>query len=125
MTETQASIVSIGEEAVAGDDPLVILFGEGATDALKRVALVQRFEDPTAQAELTLKPGDAVRIDDTPYTIQAVGHLANANLQSLGHAALVFSPVPAEDMLQSALYLTPTKRPRFEVGTTLTYVSAE
>ncbi|WP_125704065.1 PTS glucitol/sorbitol transporter subunit IIA [Lacticaseibacillus daqingensis] len=119
--ETKATITAIGAAALAPNDPLVILFDDSATPALREVTLIQQFEDLEAQRAMTLATGDTLVIGATPFTITAVGQLANPSLQSIGHVALVFTAPPAEDRLENALYLKPTTRPHFEVGTTLTY----
>lgn len=41
----QAEIVAIGAQAIDAAEPLVILFNEQATPAIKAVALIQRFYD--------------------------------------------------------------------------------
>ncbi|WP_179394333.1 PTS glucitol/sorbitol transporter subunit IIA [Lacticaseibacillus absianus] len=116
-----ATIKAIGESALSPTDPLVILFDDSATPALRAVTLIQQFDDPQAQRDLEMQAGDTLTIDGEDFAVTAVGKLANANLRSIGHVALVFAPQPAVDRLESALYLKPTSRPHFTVGTTLVY----
>lgn len=123
---TQAEVISIGNDAIDDQEPMVILFDEHATTAIQNVALIQRFMDEAAKKQLTLTTDSAVIINQQPYTITYVGALVNPNLNSIGHVALVFGPTPQEDQLQSGLYLTPAVAgvpavPEFKVGTQITY----
>lgn len=121
--KTTATITAIGKQALAAADPLVILFDEAATPALRDIAVIQRFASAEAQAALRLKAGDQLVIGETAYTIQRVGELANTNLQTIGHVSLIFAPVPAQPMA-NALYLTPERKPQLTVGSRLTYLTA-
>ena len=40
----QSTVIQIGKDAIDKDDPVVILFGETATEALQNVSVIQRFE---------------------------------------------------------------------------------
>lgn len=119
--EITATVTAIGTQALDADDPLVILFDESATAALRDIAVIQRFASTTEQAALALVAGDQLVIDATPYTITSVGQLANTNLQTIGHVSLIFAPVP-EQPLANALYLTPVVKPKLTVGSQLTYI---
>ncbi|QEA49293.1 PTS glucitol/sorbitol transporter subunit IIA [Latilactobacillus curvatus] len=123
---TQAEVISIGNDAIDDQEPMVILFDEHATTAIQNVALIQHFMDEAAKKQLTLTTDSAVIINQQPYTITYVGALVNPNLNSIGHVALVFGHAPQEDQLQSGLYLTPAAAgvpavPEFKVGTQITY----
>ncbi|WP_461226913.1 PTS glucitol/sorbitol transporter subunit IIA [Lacticaseibacillus suihuaensis] len=121
----KATITAVGPKALSDRDPMVILFDDSATAALRQVAVIQRFLDQAAQRKLRLAAGDTLTIDETTYTITAVGALANANLQSIGHVTLMFAPQPKDGGLANALYLSPAIRPRVVVGSTLDYRPAE
>jgi PTS system glucitol/sorbitol-specific IIA component len=121
MVDIKATITAIGPEAISPTDPLVILFDEDATVALKQIALLQEFESEDAMSQLTLVPGDQLAIDDQVYHVEYVGEVANDNLQTIGHATLLFTPVPETDRLGNGVYLTPYVKPDFKVGTTITY----
>ncbi len=41
-----ATITAIGKDALSSKDPMIILFGPEATDALRDVAVIQQFDDP-------------------------------------------------------------------------------
>lgn len=120
--EIVATITAIGDAALTPEDPLVILFGDGATETLRDVAVIQHFQDASAQAQLTLHAGDRLQIDAQTYQITRVGVLANRNLQTIGHVSLFFTPLP-EQPLENALYLTPTTKPNIGVGSRLTYLT--
>lgn len=121
--QTTATITAIGATALASDDPLVILFDESATDALRDVAVIQRFDDAQAQAALTVQAGDQLKIDSQSYRILRVGSLANSNLQHIGHVSLYFRELPDTPM-ENALYLEPYQKPSVQVGSVLTYITA-
>lgn len=116
-----ATITGIGEQAISAKDPLVILFDESATPALQRVALRQRFETPAEAAAVSSYVGQTLTIDGVAYQVVQAGALVNENLRSVGHATLVFGPVPATDALASAIYLTPYVMPAWHVGSTIVY----
>ncbi|MFT8411198.1 MAG: PTS glucitol/sorbitol transporter subunit IIA [Schleiferilactobacillus perolens] len=126
MTETKATVTAIGKQALGHADPMVVLFGEEATDEIASIAVIQRFSDKAAQAQLTMARGDQVQINDDRYAVTYVGRAASANLQTLGHVALVFTDKLAGDRLQNALYLAPLdgalQMPEFTVGTPLVYI---
>lgn len=121
MVEIKATITAIGPEAISPTDPLVILFDEDATVALKRIALLQEFESEEAMSQLALTTGDQILIGEQAYHVQYVGEVANDNLQTIGHATLLFTPVPENDRLGNGVYLTPYVKPDFKVGTQITY----
>lgn len=118
--EIVSTITAIGDAALTPEDPLVILFGDDATESLRDVAVIQHFQDESAQAQLMLHAGDQLQIDDQTYQIARVGVLANRNLQTIGHVSLFFTPIP-EQPLENALYLTPTTKPNISVGSKFTY----
>ncbi|WP_057893355.1 PTS glucitol/sorbitol transporter subunit IIA [Lacticaseibacillus brantae] len=120
MTVT-ATISAIGPQALSPDDPMVILFDDSATEALRAVTLIQDFQARTALETINLSIGDTIDIDNQEFTLTYVGQLANENLHAIGHVALVFAPVPEHDRLENALYLTPTQVPDFHVDTRITY----
>lgn len=120
--EIQAKIVAIGEKAQSKTDPLIILFGESASESLREVACIQQFSDLKALDKLVLKKGDSVKIDDYEYTIDFVGALVQANLQTIQHANLFFKPAPKEDRLENGLYLLGGEQPSMAIGTIITYI---
>ncbi len=46
---TQAEVISIGNDAIDDQEPMVILFDEHATTAIQNVALIQHFMDEAAK----------------------------------------------------------------------------
>ncbi|MCA9766270.1 MAG: PTS glucitol/sorbitol transporter subunit IIA [Carnobacterium sp.] len=113
------TVTSIGEQAISKKDPIIILFGEQATQDLRSVSIIQSFKE--GQEKVKLMPGKSVFFDDQEYTILEVGSLANEHLNTIGHVTLNFSEVPSEDKLASGLYLKPFKVPKIEVGTMIHY----
>jgi PTS system glucitol/sorbitol-specific IIA component len=125
LMELTATVTAIGEKALSPKDNMVILFGDKATAALREVSVIQQFDDPEAQKSLNIAHGDHIYINDIKYRVAAVGSLANPNLKQIAHATLIFQPVPDEDMLGNAIYLTPYAKPTFSIGTTIRYVTAD
>ena len=118
-----ATVTAIGKDALSSNDPMIILFGPQATDALRDVAVIQQFADKSALEKLVIKEGDQLTIDDETFEMTYVGQLANSNLKAIGHVTLLFQAVPADKPMQNAIYLKPTHRITFNVGTTLTYIT--
>ncbi|ANK60064.1 PTS glucitol/sorbitol transporter subunit IIA [Loigolactobacillus backii] len=119
--ELKATVTAIGESAITAEDPLVILFDQDATAALKKVAIIQKFSSLAQMQQVHLTQGDKLLIDDNSYTVEFVGEVVNTNLVTIGHVALIFTPVPNEDRLGNGVYLTPAKKPEFKVGTKIIY----
>ena len=122
----QAEIVAVGKDAINIDEPMVILFNEQATMALKEVALIQKITSPAAEATFALTTASHLQIDQRDYQVQYVGALANENLTSIGHVALIFDQVPATNQLQGGVYLKAVDGqqpaiPMFKVGTRIIY----
>ncbi|MHC5229938.1 PTS glucitol/sorbitol transporter subunit IIA [Enterococcus sp. LJL99] len=116
----RAIVTEVGQHALDGKEPLIILFGENATEALKEYSVIQKFE---AEETLAIKENDQLRIGEKEYTISHVGSFANSNLSSISHVTLVFSEVPKEDPIANGLYLSPFDLPTVEEGTTIEYIS--
>lgn len=114
----KAVVTEIGVRALDEKEPIIILFGENATDSLKEYSVIQKFEESQS---LEMKTGDLLKIDEQEYTIQYVGPFANKNLNSIAHVTLVFSEVPKEDAIVNGLYLAPSRLPTINVGTIIEY----
>ncbi|OJG28453.1 hypothetical protein RU98_GL000046 [Enterococcus caccae] len=116
----KAIVTEIGASALDEKEPMIILFGENATEGLKEYSVIQKFQElPT----LDIKKGNLLRIDEQEYTIQYVGPFANNNLNSIAHVTLVFAEVPEEDAIVNGLYLDPSQFPTIKVGTIIEYDS--
>lgn len=124
-TVVTSRITAIGPSAVLLQDPLVILFDQTATPALKNVAVIQKFAQPELMTQLVLAEGDQIAFDDQRYTVAYVGNVANQNLQTIGHVTLLFTPVPATDRLGNGVYLTATTKPALHVGSQITYYTGQ
>lgn len=116
-----STVTAIGAHAISKKDAMIILFGDSATDALRDVSVIQEFDQPDKAKKMVLKHGDHLYIDDIKYRVNGVGKLTNANLQQIGHATLIFKPMPDRDALGNAIYLIPTAIPTFKVGTVIRY----
>ncbi|MFD1899303.1 PTS glucitol/sorbitol transporter subunit IIA [Enterococcus termitis] len=117
----KAVVTEIGAKALDEKEPMIILFGESATEGLKEYSVIQKFQDAPS---LTMKEGDTLKIDGQEYTIRHVGSFANDNLKSISHVTLVFADVPKEDAIVNGLYLTPKTLPTIQVGSEIEYVSS-
>ena len=113
------TVTAIGENAISKKDPMIILFGEQATEEIRTVAIIQSFEKE--KETVKLKPGQKISFDEKIYTIKTVGSLANENLNTIGHITLSFSEVPGDDRIESGIYLSPHELPEVSVGTKITY----
>ncbi|MBL1226457.1 PTS glucitol/sorbitol transporter subunit IIA [Enterococcus sp. BWR-S5] len=116
----KATVTEIGKHALDGKEPMIILFGERATDSLREYSVIQKFEE---SGELDVKTGAQLKIDDAVYQVTHVGSFANANLNSISHVTLVFSEVPEEDAVVNGIYLSPTTVPTVKVGSIIEYIS--
>lgn len=116
-----ATITEIGPDALNPDDKMLILFDESATDALKTVTVIQRFEQRDQLSGFKFKADQTITINDQTYTITHVGKLADQNFTTIGHVALLFQAAPDVDRLESALYLTPSVMPEIHEGDTIVY----
>ena len=113
------TVTAIGENAISKKDPMIILFGEQATEEIRTVAIIQSFENE--KETVKLKPGQTISFDEKKYTIKTVGSLANENLNTIGHVTLSFSEVPEDDRIESGIYLTPYELPELTIGTKISY----
>lgn len=116
----KATVTEIGASALDEKEPMIILFGESATEGLKEYSVIQQFQETPS---LNMKKGDLLKIDKQDYTIQYVGPFANDNLNSIAHVTLVFADVPEEDAIVNGLYLDPSAFPTIKVGSIIEYVS--
>lgn len=113
------TVTAIGENAISKKDPMIILFGEQATEEIRTVAIIQSFEED--KETVKLQTGDTISFDEKVYTIETVGSLANENLNTIGHVTLSFSEVPKDDRIESGIYLAPHELPEVSVGTKISY----
>lgn len=116
----KAVVTEIGARALDEKEPMILLFGESATDALKEYSVIQKFQE---KKFLEVKKGDLLKIDEQEYMIDCVGPFANENLNSISHVTLVFAEVPKEDAIVNGLYLTPDVFPTIKVGSIIEYMS--
>lgn len=113
------TVTAVGEDAISKKDPMIILFGEKATEDIRTVAIIQSFEKDAGN--IILEPGHTISFDEKVYTIETVGSLANENLNTIGHVTLSFSEVVKDDQIESSIYLSPHELPEVVVGTKISY----
>lgn len=116
---TQGIVRHIGSQAIDAKDKMLILFGDNATEELKKVSIIQELK--TAGQPIELKEGGKVSFGKQDYTITHVGHLATNHLNSIGHVTVVFKDAPPEDSLVNAIYVTPYELPVITEGSIITY----
>ena len=94
-----STITAIGSEALDPNDNIVILFDNKATDKLRDVAVLQKFDEATPVEKFVFKKDDSITIDGTTYLALYVGPMVQMNMQAIGHATLVFTnEVPKKPM---------------------------
>lgn len=114
---TKSIVKEIGELVPTfKDDKIVILFGPQAPQGLREMAVIHEFEMVTDEP---LTVGGTIQFDDEPFTITAVGSLANQNLKELGHISIYFQEL-MEDILPGAVFAAPNKFPEIKEGTVIT-----
>lgn len=115
----KSKITAIGSQAVDASQPLLILFGETASERLREVSLIHDFEnDPVAGYDI--RNGSKVRIGSSEYEVEYAGQLVEPNLTSIGHTVFAFKEVP-ETPQENAIYLKPYGMPHVEVGTEIVF----
>ncbi|MEO1771250.1 MULTISPECIES: PTS glucitol/sorbitol transporter subunit IIA [Enterococcus] len=114
MTKTE--IIQIGEQAI-NEEPLLILFGESVTPELAIHSIVQRKEEGQS---IDLNVGSEIRFGDQVYHVTALGHLANQNLNEIGHATLFFKK--SENESANGIYLEPEVLPNIEAGMEISFL---
>lgn len=117
----KTKVTAIGPSAISTKDPLIILFGEQATEELRKVSVIQSVI--SEEKTVDLQPGGSVSFGEQRYTIQHVGTLANTNFNSIGHVTLIFSDLPEdkEDRIENGVYLTPHQLPELNEGTVILF----
>lgn len=115
----KAKVIHIGAQATDHTEPILLFFGEGATEGLQEHSIIQKIEHP---AEVELKVGGQVIFGEEAYQVTYVGKFANKNLQTIEHVSFVFSEEPQEKM-ESSVYLIPAKVPTITTGMEIIYQS--
>lgn len=120
MTKYHATIQSVGE--LAGEfiaEGILVFFATTAPEELQETALVH---DCTDKPAAPVEPGDRVRLDHHAYRVLAVGTVANANLENLGHLVLKFNGLTEPEM-EGDVTLAALPVPDLGPGSTLTIES--
>lgn len=95
MTRYEVEVTAVGEEVTGFVEAgVLVLFGEDVPDELRPFSVVHQ----GGILRSNVRPGDEVRLGDTPYRVTAVGAVANANLTNLGHLVLKCSGAPAAEL---------------------------
>lgn len=113
-----ATIKEIGAKAVSDQEPILILFDQTATSALRNYSIIQEI---SLKEAFQLKKGGMISFDQQEYTIEHVGTLANENLTSVGHVTLIFESYTADSSIANGIYLSPQRLPELHVGTEIKY----
>ena len=115
MIKYKATITAIGpyvSEFV--DHNILVLFGQNAPEELAEFTVLH--DGTMLNAPLTI--GDLVYVGDESVKILAVGDVANANLENLGHLVLKFNGENEPEMPGDVCVEKKTI-PDFEVGTVI------
>lgn len=119
-----STIKEIGTSAISEKDRTVILFGQTANDELRKVSVIQEFDDEEAAQDIVLKKGDTITIDGETLIISAVGSMAISNLRALGHVSLFFTDKLPKKPMSNAVYLELDAKdamPEFKVDDEIVY----
>lgn len=100
-----STITAIGPNAIDNKENIVILFGEQATEEIKDVAIIQKFDDKTPQNDFVMKKSDSITIDGQTYLVEYAGQLVQSNMRAISHVTLIFSNELPENPMQNAIYL--------------------
>lgn len=119
-----STIEAVGSEAINPKENIIILFNETATDDLKKVSVIQKFDKDTAPSSFVLKKDDTVTIDGETFLTLYVGPMVDMNMRAIGHATLVFTDEVPKKPLKNAIYLEKDEDdslPMVKVGDWITY----
>lgn len=119
-----ATIEAVGPEAISPNENIIILFNETATDELKRVSVIQKFDEDTQPSSFVLKKDDTITIDGETFLVMYVGPMVDMNMKAIGHATLVFTDEVPKKPLTNAVYLEKDEEsslPMAKVGDWITY----
>ncbi|MGM9903226.1 hypothetical protein A5844_001978 [Enterococcus sp. 10A9_DIV0425] len=113
-----AIIKEVGTAAFSEKEPLLILFDQSATAALRNYSIIQEI---TSEVAFSLQIGDSISFDEQEYLIEHIGPLANDNLTTVGHSTLIFGQQSEENKIANGIYLSPYQLPKIKVGTKIVY----
>ncbi|MEY8662085.1 PTS glucitol/sorbitol transporter subunit IIA [Ligilactobacillus faecis] len=117
----KSEVMAIGPEAISDKEPMLILFDESASERLREVSVIQRFEND-ATKNYDLQVGSKIQIDAKEYTVKYLGELVESNLTSIGHTVFNFKELPSKEHLQeNVIYLEPHVLPQIKVGSQIIY----
>lgn len=119
-----ATIEAVGPEAISPNENIIILFNETATDELKKVSVIQKFDQDTQPSSFVLKKDDTITIDGETFLVMYVGPMVDMNMKAIGHATLVFTDEVPKKPLTNAIYLEKDEEaslPMVRVGDWITY----
>lgn len=119
-----STIEAVGPEAINPKENIIILFNETATEDLKKVSVIQKFDKDTAPSSFVLKKDDTVTIDGETFLALYVGPMVDMNMKAIGHATLVFTDEVPKKPLKNAIYLEKDEDaslPMVKVGDWITY----
>lgn len=119
----KSTITHIGKDAIDKKEPILVLFGEEASSAIKNVSILQSFKG--VDQTINLNEKDQIIFGDQVYTVEHVGKNVDANLQSLGHVTLVFKEFNQENFLETSVYVSPHELPELSEEMEIQYISKQ
>ncbi|MDR0922230.1 MAG: PTS glucitol/sorbitol transporter subunit IIA [Lactobacillales bacterium] len=108
-----STVTEIGKYAINSEEPLLVLFGESATDLIRESAIIQKASEGSF---VDLEEGDILSFGEQPYEITQIGRLANKQLREIGHTVLIFEAPTEEKDYANGIHLYPYELPQVEVG---------
>ena len=96
------------------DEGIFIMFGDNAPDELKDYCYSVSVQPINGK----IMPGQILSVDDSRYTITAVGPEAPVTLAGLGHCTVNFSG-STEVELPGTIYVENKPMPHLEIGTVI------
>ena len=101
------------------DAGILVFFGADAPEELKEFAIIH----DGAKLEKDVTPGDMICLDDSCFSVLAVGEVANQNLGSLGHFIVKFNGESTPEM-PGDMCVEMQPLPEIKVGTRIEIKSA-
>lgn len=117
-TSIRTKVITIGEDAISEEYPMLILFGSECPEELQDACVIHSFLGTLS--ETVVAEGNQIYFGDQKYEIKACGELADENLRQLGHVTLNFSD--ELEMMPGSLLLSPFRVPTIQPDDIITFV---
>ncbi|WP_297817232.1 PTS glucitol/sorbitol transporter subunit IIA [uncultured Lactobacillus sp.] len=121
----KAKILEVGKQAIDPRENIIIMFGDNATDELKNVSVIQKFDTDHSLDNFVFEKGDQIKINSRFYEAIGVGSLVTTDMKDMGHATLVFIDQTPQKLMKNAIYLQKMdeeKIPNFVSGDEIEYI---